>query len=71
MSPSYIELVRMTLKELKQVKDFKIWNEHGQVEYLKPVDLTQVDLADVVTISKGNVEVYDEDRHKRVYPSVG
>ena len=34
------------------------------------IDLTDVDLADVVTIEHGGVEVYDETRH-RPYPRVG
>ena len=34
-------------------------------------DLTSVDLADVITISWGVCEVYDDERHKDIKPAVG
>jgi hypothetical protein len=34
-------------------------------------DVTGVDLADVVDIVKGSVEVYDDERHKNTKPIVG
>ena len=35
------------------------------------VDLTDVDLADIVTIVSKSVEVYDDTRHKDTKPAVG
>lgn len=38
-SPSYIQLCRMSSSDLSRVSDFKIWNDHGMVEFKAPVDL--------------------------------
>lgn len=60
MEPDYSEMCRMTTEELKAVKDLKLWNEHGRVEFIGPTDVTNVDFDDVVSIKKSSVEVYDE-----------
>ena len=52
------------------MKNFSISNEFGIIEFPGETDLTDVDLADVVTIEDGGVEVYDEKRHIP-YPRVG
>ena len=61
-------LHRMTLAQLQKVSDFKVWTEFGSVEIIGETDVTGVDLADIITIAQGNVEVYDEERHKGSYP---
>ena len=33
--------------------------------------MTEVDLADIVTIDKDSVEVYDDERHQNIKPKVG
>ena len=33
--------------------------------------MTDVDLADIVSIDKMEVEVYDQERHKDIYPQRG
>ena len=67
-----IELCRMSLYQLQNVENFKIWNEHGSVEFIDNVDLTDVDLADVVTIVAKYAEVYnDDEQHKNTKPKVG
>jgi len=62
----------MTESQLSQVKNFKIENEHGQIQWEDFTDLTYVDLGDIVTInSTGLVEVYDDERHKLMKPANG
>lgn len=39
VSPSIRELSRMAFYELGSVKNFKLENEHGRIEFLEPVDL--------------------------------
>ena len=46
-------------------------NQHGSVEWCEPTDVTGVDFSDLITISKGNVEVYDDNRHKNTKPARG
>ena len=50
----------MTRNELKSVKNFKIWNEHGSIEYPEPTDLLGVNLDDLVFIEHKQAEVYPE-----------
>ncbi len=51
ISPSMGELCRMSLEELENVENFKISNEFGSIEFQEAVDLTNVNLAEVVTIT--------------------
>ena len=53
----------MSVDQLRQVSDFRVWNEHGSVEFLGQTDVTGVDLGDVITIVKSSAEVYDDERH--------
>jgi hypothetical protein len=50
--------------------NFSISNTFGLIEFPGETDLANVDLADVVTIELGGVEVYDDKRHVP-YPKVG
>ncbi len=50
-SPDYYDLIRMSLKQLKSVRDFKIYNEYGSIEFEGETDLTEVDLGSTVTIT--------------------
>ncbi len=60
----------MTMVELQKVKDFTITNKFGKIEFLGETDISGVNLADIVTIEKQSVEVYDRERHIP-YPKVG
>ena len=71
MKPEIHVLHRMTLANLQAVENFKVWNEFGSVEFHDKTDLTCVDIADVITIVQGSVEVYDKERHGEAYPEVG
>lgn len=56
---------------LKKVENFKVSNEFGSVEWHGETDITCLDLADIVTISQGSAEVYDDNRHGLIKPEVG
>jgi len=71
VSPSMVELSRMSLDELLKVEEFEISNEFGSITFLEPVDLTDLDLADLVTIVWRSAEVYDDDKHKDYKHPVG
>jgi hypothetical protein len=71
MEPDIVKMSRMSTEELKAVQGLKFWNEFGSIEYNVPVDVTEVDFADIISIESGSVQVYDELRHKDNYPQVG
>ena len=54
----------MKKDELQKVPWFKIYNEHGSVEFLGPTDLTNCDLAKLVKITPTSVEVYPNELTK-------
>jgi Nucleoporin autopeptidase len=62
--PNWSDLKRMTKEELQSVTDFKIENDYGSIEFIQPVDLTYCDLAQLVTISATEIEVYPIDTQK-------
>jgi hypothetical protein len=70
-SPDLERLCAMTVKELENVENFKVWNEHGSIEWVDKTDLTNVNLADIITIQRQQVEVYDDERHATTKPTVG
>ena len=61
VSPSIIELSRMTGEQLKKVENFKIWNEFGEIEWLGAVDVRGANLDLWVIIKNSSAEVYPED----------
>ena len=61
----------MSLEELKAVRNFTIKNEYGSIQFDGATDVTEVDLADIVTIEKDGVEVYDDERHQNSKPLPG
>ncbi len=65
------DLRSKNLDELKEVHSFKILNKHAEILFLAPVDLTEVDLADLVTLKRGEVEVYNDERHAGIKPPFG
>lgn len=59
--PAFSDLLKMTEEELMNVPDFKICNSHGYIEFFGDVDLSGVDLKQVL-INETYVEIYkDED----------
>ena len=67
--PSMLEIKRMTLEQLENVKGFRIWTEFGEIEFLDKVDLTGVDLKEIITIDERGAEVYVDGVHDK--PEVG
>lgn len=53
----------MTLDQLQNVENFQIQNDFGSIQFLDKVDLTDIDLADIITIDEKGAEVYDDERH--------
>jgi hypothetical protein len=56
---------------LQSVSEFKVENEFGYIQFLGETDLTDVDLADAITIERCCVEVYDDLKLKETKPKVG
>ena len=64
-----LDIKRMTLEEIENVKGFSIWTEFGKIEFLEKVDLTGVDLREIITIDERGAEVYVDGVHDK--PEVG
>lgn len=54
--PSIIELSRMTAEELKCVKNFRIYNQYGEVLFKEPINLLGVNLDEEITIEKNLID---------------
>ena len=57
--PNLIRLSRMTSNELKNVKNFKIYNKYGAVEFKEPINLYGINLDDEITIEQNLIETKD------------
>lgn len=67
--PSLAELQRMTTEQLRRVDNFTIMHvEHGKVEWLDPVDVTDLDLDILVKFEPKSLEIYPDESKK---PAVG
>ncbi|KAG0228754.1 hypothetical protein BGW42_001996 [Actinomortierella wolfii] len=69
MSPSLLELQKMSREELKAVDNFKVGNQKwGSVSFAAPVDLTGINLNDIcgklVKFSRKSCTVYPDDNAK-------
>jgi hypothetical protein len=58
--PDFTSLEMMSDRELSSVRNFKIWNNHGSVEWFGEVDLTGVDFANDIVIEPLSVEIYPD-----------
>ena len=58
--PSISQLQNKTLEELKNVKDFIIYNKYGQVEFKEPINLIGVNLNEEIDIEKDMIETGDK-----------
>ena len=68
IKPSLVELARFKLEDLKRVKDFTIYNQHGKIVFEGETDLEGLNLDEVVEIAQNSVELYSDDSKK---PPVG
>jgi len=62
--PDFKILCRMTLEELKNVYNFSIWNEYGKIEWKDKVDLTDLDLDEIVNIEPLIIELYGGEKNE-------
>ncbi|CDW76976.1 subunit of the nuclear pore complex that is localized to both sides of the pore [Stylonychia lemnae] len=69
--PEFLEIARMTLRQARNVKNFKIFNEFGSIQFDGETDITEVNLETTVAIMQGRVEVYMDDDKTTVKPEVG
>jgi len=54
----------MTYAELEAVDNFKIWNQHGSIEFIGKVDLTYCNLPKIIDILPKNIDVYPDETDK-------
>ena len=59
--PSWSALKKLSIKELKAVNNFKIYNKYGSIEFFGATDITELNFAHLVTINQKSVEVYPID----------
>lgn len=69
--PPIETLRQMTFEELKRVKNFKVQNKYGCIEWIGFTDLTEVNLDTTVHIKHNSAEVYPEDSFGSTKPSEG
>ena len=56
--PNYEQILTMTDDELRSVPDFVVENEYGRIQFIEPVDLSEVDLDETIIMQNKMVEVY-------------
>lgn len=70
--PAFDQLKKLSESQLRKVQDFTIMNDHGKVYFQGLTDLTDTDLAEVVSIGSNQIEVYpDSLKEQNRYPSLG
>lgn len=60
-TPDFSEIAKLSPEEVRRVEDFTIENQFGRIVFQGETDLSGVDLAEVVTIKKGEAEVYEDN----------
>lgn len=53
----------MTVEQIKKVKNFKIWNINGKIEFLEEVNLLRENIDLNVNIGEKSVEVYPQSQY--------
>ena len=53
--PRKVILSRMTESELKTIEGFKIWNEHGSIEWEGQTNVLGLNIDEIVKIDKGQI----------------
>jgi hypothetical protein len=48
--PTWGDIQQMSDDQLRRVSNFTIYNQYGQIEFIGDTDLTNVDLAEAVSI---------------------
>ena len=57
ISPEFVDLCRMDIEELSSVDDFQIWNEHGKVHFLEPINMLGMDFRQTLQIGHRKVDL--------------
>ena len=71
-TPDFVNICRMSLNELRQVKSFSIFNEHGKIEFEGVTNLIGLNLDQIVTIKEKYIGVYqNEELNKQLIPMIG
>lgn len=65
-SPSRLEIARMSRGQVEHVENFSIWNEHGRVDFLTPVNLKGVVLETPRLVIAPQVVEFGEDFEEHV-----
>ena len=65
--PSISELSQKSPEELKKVKNFKIFNKYGEVEFKEPVNLLGVNLDKEITIEKNMIDTSDNFNYWSIF----
>jgi len=60
-TPSIIDLQSFTVKELSQVENFTLENEHAKVRFLQPVDLRDLNLDQIIDFNYRSVSIYSHE----------
>ena len=68
-TPDFITICRMSEKELKNVENFSIHNEHGRIDFEGVTDLSNLNLDQIVSIKEKRINVYQNDLDHK--PPVG
>lgn len=57
-NPDFVIISRMTVDQLKKVENFQISNENGSIQWTEKVDLTRLNLDDIVEINNSMISLY-------------
>ena len=55
--PEYINLCRMSEDELRNIENFKIYNENGEIQFLEKINLLGANLDNEYIIEKNEIEI--------------
>lgn len=70
-SPSIDEMKLMNEEQLKNIKKFSIFNEHARIDFMVPIDVTNLDLDKIVNINEKSVEIYPAIEFETSMPTPG
>lgn len=65
--PSIDEIQSMTKKQLRSLNNFSVYNENGKINFINPVDITYLNIDNIVKINLLKIEVYSNE----IPPKVG
>jgi nuclear pore complex protein Nup98-Nup96 len=65
--PSMNEIMRMKPEELRQVEDFCVYNEHGEIKFIGYTDISGIDLDSIIILEPRCFSVY----HGQEVPQLG